>query len=565
MLSLQAQGCHNIGDTPLVLKVPELSATLNPLPIRRELTELDALQLLLTDKFLTSTLLYHINSIAAEKKQNASKSEKRRFNAIDINIFWCFLGKYLLENLFAKGKVTEEKGRYEDLMINFIGKHRYNAIFSLFDLTEQQLENVFQELRKQIIEVIAIGSSLTMDETIVEYYGKDMVDAGIATNIPGKPHDYGLIIHMLAQLLLWSRLPIIVDFEPKMPSNKPTPKNAMLKMVSRVQQHLHHVGHVTADSAFVAAQSMQEFRDLHACLTIAVSSSTSCGYQDLYELGSTHLEIGKTRTYSIGSYIFQIKREEDHVIAVISNAWSSQQVIPQALTTPLLKYETAVYLYEHETMASIKQAFNLPKELSVGDPIAIIQAATGWNISLPPPTEEGAIIINQLTLSSMKVSQLRLLHSNTAQCKGSGRKNSDQLIADILKYHPLAQTQAQTSNYKKRKNIDVTTLRESLLGPNCETSTLIDYYNSSYKTIDNINWLFYEVTDCANHRTWQKLYLFSLIMVMVINARSIYVEHKYHRAYVKSRHKQTVIEESHIIPLPTFVLNLCTQINEKYK
>ena len=161
-----------------------------------------------------------------------------------------------------------------------------------------------------------------------------MVDDGIDKFIPGKPHDYGCFAHTMAQQMLFTSLSLLVDFEPQLPHNKPTPQQALLKMTQRIQQSTTHQLHIVADSNFVAAGSLEEFKHLKSRATIAINNGSSSGFQDLYQIGSSDLPPGSARTYPNGSLHSSIVSKGESCYCSCQQAWTlqpTQQISPSPL------------------------------------------------------------------------------------------------------------------------------------------------------------------------------------------------------------------------------------------
>jgi hypothetical protein len=68
-----------------------------------------------------------------------------------------------------------------------------------------------KEFSNQIWKVFHGGSVLVVDESIYEYSGSDMREAGIDIYIPRKPHPYGLLNYVGYMKLCYSHLLIGVD------------------------------------------------------------------------------------------------------------------------------------------------------------------------------------------------------------------------------------------------------------------------------------------------------------------------------------------------------------------
>jgi hypothetical protein len=85
-----------------------------------------------------------------------------------------------------------------------------------------------------------------VDESIYEYSGSDMREAGIDIYIPRKPHPY--VYYVGCMKLCNSRLLIVVNCRSCLPQSKKTAKEALISIARRVQLHAIKPMLVVADS-----------------------------------------------------------------------------------------------------------------------------------------------------------------------------------------------------------------------------------------------------------------------------------------------------------------------------
>lgn len=286
LLTTQRAGWQNFHDRELEFNVPDLPTTLKPLARGQNYTELDVLQLFLSDEVVERDILLPVNTYLRDHCQNASDAARCRMNPLSLNTWWLFFAKYLLNHLLDRGATQNRVGAVEQLANETVGKARYRAIFTAHSFPEQHIQHLAGTMRSQTMDIFALGNTVVVDEAIFEYFGEDMRKAGIAVNIPHKPHPYGLLCHLACAQLLWSKLPILVDWEPRTPNNKLAPVDAFLRISHRLGTHLPASSHFVADSGFAAATSLAAFDSLRSELTVAISTSNSCGMKELYDFGS---------------------------------------------------------------------------------------------------------------------------------------------------------------------------------------------------------------------------------------------------------------------------------------
>ena len=134
--------------------------------------------------------------------------------------------------------------------------------------------------------------------------------------------------------------------------------------------------------------------------------------------------------------LVQLIQRGTHVLAIVTTAFKVD--VQHAVIPKQLSYASAIALFENETTASIISAFNLPSTTPLGDLVAVVKLATGHDISLPAPGDDGQVVINRATLINMKNTQLKALHQSISALRGTSSKGKEKLIDDILKKHPQA-------------------------------------------------------------------------------------------------------------------------------
>jgi hypothetical protein len=317
---------------------------------------------------------------------------------------------------------------------------------------------------------------------------------------------------------------------------------------------------MVADSGFAASLSLEEFRGINALLTVALSTSNSCGLQDLYRLGSEELPLQRSRTFACPSTVVQLVNGGEHVTGIATTAWKAA-VQPPTQPPPLVKYKTALYLWEHESLATIKTIFKLPNNAPLGDPVALVKLATGHDISLPEPDPQGKVEVTEATLQKMKVSQLKLLHARTRGCKKISNKAGDELIADILKHHPLALLAQDTDPAPRARAVDLSALRSAIRGPTSDDASIIEFYNDTYGWIDHLDRGYYTTFQTAGHQHWQKLFIFSELFLVVQNAWAAYCEHLCARAASQARDSRTAARDTALPSLVAYIKSVVKQVH----
>lgn len=49
----------------------------------------------------------------------------------------------------------------------------------MIDLPEKDMKRILEGLKAQVLSLVDLGNTCVVDESVMDYYGKDMVDAGM--------------------------------------------------------------------------------------------------------------------------------------------------------------------------------------------------------------------------------------------------------------------------------------------------------------------------------------------------------------------------------------------------
>ncbi len=404
----------------------------------------------------------------------------------------------------------------------------------------------------------------TVDESLYAYFGRDMERDGVQINMPHKPHPYGLLDYLYAQRLPLSNQPITIDFEPRFIRNKPSPHHVILRLIRRVEQWVPHPIHTYADSAFSASTTIEELRGGKSQATIAINLSTSSGLQDIYRLLSQQLPRFSSRTVFSNNLVVQVyKNQNDHVTGIATTNWKPPNPLPPPPIHPVT-YDSAVFLFNNESISSLVKLFKLPSTAPTDDPVRLMKDATGWDISLPPPNADGSYTISPKSLSDLFVSQLRLHLQQIHPQLSNSKKNKDEMIAAIVDYYSATYSPTLEEKRTFKTEIDINNYKNQFLSSNEEDSTLVDEYNRNYNLIDRINRTYYYLCDTSKHRDWRKLYFYSIFYIGVMNCYAFYSEHRLLVNEGQSNNNNNTNERTKPLSVGQYVYEVCKAIRNKY-
>lgn len=226
---------------------------------------------------------------------------------------------------------------------------------------------------------------------------------GIYSLIPGKQeHSRGLLMYSLSQRLLKSRLPIVLESQPRLPGYKLTPAQSMYNCIQRLRSGSTDLHHIIADSAFAATKSIEELPTLYNTVaTISVNGSPQSGLASVYSFMGQDLRQGHARLFQSETMLIEIVQRGSYTNAIATNAFRPKLAssLPQPATISVepsnvagssapnnediqqlpvrLSYQTAIALWENENIVTLKQLFGLDNSFASHDKVEIILAGTG--------------------------------------------------------------------------------------------------------------------------------------------------------------------------------------------
>jgi len=220
-----------IRDHSLTPKLPATPATL----LRASLGDLPLSEIAAVEQvigtWLSANVLPVIGSRLHTHRGAAPSLQKKHFNPINVQLLLNFLFARCLDALERHNKHDLSVTEVKRLRKRLIGVNRYEAINSSFDIGDHVIEQLFSSIAKHLQIFIAPGSDSCVDEMIIPHFGRAASDRGKLRNIPGKPHDYGMLAYVLAQPLALSWRSVCLGLSPTFGTNPVKPVEAALQLL----------------------------------------------------------------------------------------------------------------------------------------------------------------------------------------------------------------------------------------------------------------------------------------------------------------------------------------------
>ena len=534
----------------------------------RTALQIDFIKHWLPPDIVAAVYLRHINEMMAIRAKNMGTARREHRSAVSVLDFYCFLCRYLLVLLADKGRLKDHRRKVDDLMKALMGHNRYEEIYACCEWTDKTIEIFHEDFNSRAPLLLILGAVITVDETLLAYFGLDGKLDEILRYYPHKPHDYGVLGWRAVAKFVLTRTRVTVGMLPTLPHLKYTPTAAANTLIKRLRTLQRGSSHLLLDSAFATEELLTELRRMDVAFTISIKANRSAGYAPVYEMATAQLEPGHVRTYAVDGLIIQARRQTTatkegslpyHI--VLSNGWR----LPPNQLEPIkrtLTYKSIKTLYLQEDDATLARLFNVPNSGSKRD---IILAGTNWDVLAPEPDSSGRIVWAEESLTKMGAELLRDLHRLTPSCARSSSKNISQLVADILAHHPAVQLSHAHAPQQSARAADIVALRQFVGNHTTMHGPVLDFYSQEYGAVDEVNQEIYRSILLRYHRSWHRLAGFSVLHSLVMNAWSNYIEATAYSATHNHLGERLDVALPSQQPFDEFIWQACKQLVSEKK
>lgn len=487
------------------------------------------LRLTLSDDVIGARIIEPINSNLKIRQSRTAPHLKYLYRPTTVEEWWRFIAKLLLKRVKSSGKEPGLSEQEKELVSRLIPDKRYSALKEAHCLNADAIQAFTEALRVNLRRYVALGNFATVDETVIAYYGHDMRVAGIDIKIPRKPHSYGMLRYGLAQRLLYSGAPILIDCESRLPTRRASGPEAFDILVRRNFRISEVDVHIYADSLFCAKGQVANLRRTKARITISFGDNAA---DDLVKLRSEvvpDLAIGMSRTFSTSKFVAQVTGGKDGPTCVLSTYWRPSAPAPTAPVDPD-DYLLARSLFDSASSDSaLKELLHIDPAADLGSRAVWLSNHFGVQLWLPLPGPSGVVLTAQ-NLEELSKPLLLILHNRTEGCSGGSRMKKDDLIKDILRNSPLAQPR-QTVQQWQAEQRSLLQVREHVLGIPQHSNTATARYDDNYGLLDRLDHYLYENLRTVGFQTWGSCMVLSTVFQQVVNAHCLFKEQTARRFY----------------------------------
>ena len=177
-------------------------------------------------------------------------------------------------------EIKEKEGKINGLEID-----RFKQLWRSFNPTIEELQDIINILNKIFNKFISLITTVTLDESMIEYQPDKTKKAQCIKNgepipvvyIPRKPHPNGLKLYTLATYINHpskpgKKIPYIVDIKPHLTANDCTSKELITYFITK--WNFPTKFHLTGDSGFGNIEIIDELIKFGAKFTLSIPNTT---------------------------------------------------------------------------------------------------------------------------------------------------------------------------------------------------------------------------------------------------------------------------------------------------
>lgn len=477
---------------------------------------LQLVRLLITEEIVQTVIIPLVNQNLKNRVYTCGKGERSRYRPTDSFEWWRFFGYMLLQRVRKQQKASGLSASEAESADHLIAVHRYTAIKEAHCFDEKSILALTEALRKNLRTKVALGNYGTIDETLKEHFGRAMREAGIDMHMPRKPHPYGLLVYGLAQRLLYSRAPILIDMDPRLPSRKFTPALAFDVLAKR---NFSSPCNIYADNAFCATLQASAFRRTFVRVTISFGEGATANLAKLRQACLPDLAKSTCRTFAKSNYTIQITDGDQHPTCVLSTFWYTPNAPPPPVCD-LNKYAEAIAIYNSDMSNDyIKERLGIDPIKSSGSRHAFIADHFGVKLHMPPPGPCGLVLTRE-NLNSISKPLLVILLQETPGATGGSALKKEDIIKEILRHHPAAEPRQTVRDWQaERRSLEQ--VRAQVLGIPSKSCPVTDKYWEHYGLLDRHDRYLYQVFGTTGFTGWETCLVFTCLFQQVINAHCL--------------------------------------------
>lgn len=512
---------RNVSHATFLPKFP-LTCVVPPLQLLRDQQDrFSSLCLWLSKSFVTDHLLAPINKIMQLSRKNNAKSSAHYRHQLTVAEFWIWLAKYFCKHLQQWQPQAECVRLLTAAVSSRMGIQRYKKISAALEISEQDIDQLIGAFNKLAQNVARHGSTLTIDETMLAYYGNDAKVDRIWRRIPEKPHAKGLIQWRGFGIFRHSDRRVILSIVPFLPSQRWTPTRAAEHIIHLARLASPGALHVFFDAGFATQEMFSLLVQPNVAYTACLKVPLTGPHAPLYAAACYDLHAGESRSIAYNGHIVQAfchpmdaDHQESYLTVVASDGYSIVEHDP--IRHPRHgTYSAAVTDYLTCGIAQLELKYHSPNAKSKAE---LLFEKTGWDVLAPPPDDAGRQAWTEEGVKAMKKAQLAEVAAALHHLGRPVGSSKQHLVAFILAHHPHCAQHLHRPRIAHAQPAELIELYQQLGLQTSEDALLLTNFGRFKGAVDHSNEDLYRYIRLSGHKGWRALTVASVLHALVLNA-----------------------------------------------
>lgn len=430
-------------------------AILLPLPHRHPYSALEFLRMIL-GAWLDAEVGPYVDRHLESHRKHSPPGQRKHYHALqDGELLEYFLSR-CLEALQRHRKHKLNSRRLSAAATQLMNSHRIHALSARFAADGNVLAAILASWTPHICSFLGAGSVGIVDESMFAHWGKNADDKHFLQQIPGKPHDFGMVAYVYAQRGQHTDLPLALALMVNHINATVTPTDAAIALfcaVKEVDGGDFAERQLVADSLWSAQSVLNKFDLHHIKYCVSLKSDSKVIPAPLYDVSSADLPKNKGRTYTNGTLVLEVVNTGKQTVRLLTNMCLEGDGSKSDRRT-IGAYATAVHLFDKETPVELVRMFGLDAEWAKSPSEVIIHKHLGWDVLRPVDQQGSNAPLTFAAVKDMKVSQLRRIRQLKLPTARSSVGTKEDILHELFpeeqRKADAEQAEAQKRGHKRR-------------------------------------------------------------------------------------------------------------------
>jgi hypothetical protein len=520
-------------------------------------------------QWIATALLPEVAALMKLRCATIAPKQKKHWHPPQVEELIAYFLWQFLASAVSSSEQTLDKKKLQATQKNLVGISRRKVLNTALNLGNDQMLKVTECISSFIQRFVTLGGAVVIDEAIWSFFSKNAKDRRQTRHIPEKPHPDGILTYIVCQRLHFSQRPIPLGFVPVYLNPRPSPLEALMKMVSALQVGPNPLPPnflTIADSLWNYPSYILAMGQLSMKYVISSKSNSNIVPAALRNVGSTDLARGHARSYSDGFITLQLYHSKRGITGLISNAFKETgKEIPPKL--PVIPYSNAVALYLSNDPAALIQLFQLPQECITLSKAQIIHQHTGWDVLRPEDKQGDTGHLTAEMLNGLDKARVTDIFKSTFPSLNVRKYNTlAKMVAELCPPDDI-ETPSTPHQAKKRK-VEIAILDRQIKeaqGSTTTTHKVYDVFHTYHACIDQLDREYYQHGHLRYRHGTTHATLCCIGYYLLATVRAINDEYEREKIHTQSQGNNAAVVAHECPSMPDFLHELTRSYKEHRK